>query len=65
MTLAWESSATWATAPLADSMSLGSETRMNVPDAKNGNWSWVAPRLPGPGMLLSLNERTHPSTKGV
>lgn len=65
MELAWESGATWAIAPLADAMNLGSEARMNVPGVKDGNWSWVAPQLPDPGKLLSLNERTLRSAKEV
>lgn len=40
MQLAWFSKAALAIAPLQDLLSLGKETRMNVPGRADGNWSW-------------------------
>ena len=37
---AWASVANIAIAPLQDVLGLGGESRMNVPGAASGNWSW-------------------------
>jgi len=37
---AWQSVANMAIAPLQDVLGLGGESRMNVPGAASGNWSW-------------------------
>lgn len=40
MSLAWSSMAALAIAPLQDLLSLGAESRMNVPGRASGNWRW-------------------------
>ena len=40
MQFAWSSSAALAIAPLQDLLSLGAESRMNVPGRASGNWGW-------------------------
>jgi 4-alpha-glucanotransferase len=40
MSLAWESGAALAIAPLQDLLNLGDEARMNVPARPEGNWRW-------------------------
>lgn len=41
--MAWSSVADLAIVPLQDLLSLGSESRMNVPGSSTGNWCWRAP----------------------
>jgi 4-alpha-glucanotransferase len=43
MSLAWSSMAALAIAPLQDLLSLGAESRMNVPGRASGNWRWRIP----------------------
>ncbi len=38
--LAWSSVANYAVTPLQDLLSLGSDSRMNMPGRPEGNWSW-------------------------
>jgi 4-alpha-glucanotransferase len=38
--IAWSSRAALAIAPLQDVLSLGSESRMNLPGSDEGNWEW-------------------------
>lgn len=53
--LAWSSVAMLAVAPLQDVLSLGGETRMNVPGRGDGNWRWrVRPGDFRPGTFESL-----------
>jgi 4-alpha-glucanotransferase len=40
MSLAWQSRAALAIAPLQDLLNLGRESRMNVPGRAGGNWGW-------------------------
>ncbi|HET7113856.1 MAG TPA: 4-alpha-glucanotransferase, partial [Pyrinomonadaceae bacterium] len=40
MRAVWASVADRAIAPLQDVLGLGSEARMNIPNGKEGNWSW-------------------------
>ena len=40
MSLAWQSRAALAIAPLQDLLNLGREARMNVPGLAGGNWRW-------------------------
>lgn len=40
MSLAWQSRAALAMAPLQDLLNLGGEARMNVPGRAGGNWGW-------------------------
>jgi len=40
MSMAWESRASLAMAPLQDLLNLGREARMNVPGCAGGNWRW-------------------------
>ena len=42
MSLAWQSVAALAMAPLQDLLNLGPEARMNVPGRADGNWRWRA-----------------------
>ena len=64
MSLAWQSRAALAIAPLQDLLNLGREARMNVPGQAGGNWRW---RLTG-GMLTDepfawLRELTNKSNR--
>ncbi len=40
ITLAWESRAFLAVAPMQDLLGLGSQARMNTPGSLGGNWTW-------------------------
>jgi 4-alpha-glucanotransferase len=49
-----QSRADWAVIPLQDVLALGSDARMNVPGASEGNWSW---RFREDDLLPALAER--------
>ncbi|HSQ38186.1 MAG TPA: 4-alpha-glucanotransferase, partial [Acidimicrobiia bacterium] len=62
ITLAWESRAFLAVAPMQDLLGLGSEARMNTPGSFGGNWAWrMRPGAAGQRLqerLADLNRRT-------
>jgi 4-alpha-glucanotransferase len=55
---AWASIAETAIAPMPDFLGLGTEARLNVPGAAEGNWGWRLRELPwhACGMSRELSE---------
>jgi 4-alpha-glucanotransferase len=62
--LSWSSKAALAIAPLQDVLSLGAESRMNVPGRAAGNWRWrVQPEVLSDSALEWLRELTASSRR--
>jgi 4-alpha-glucanotransferase len=63
--LAWSSVADYALAPLQDVLSLGTDSRMNMPGRASGNWSWrLTPEMPLQPALDRLRDLTEVYGRG-
>jgi 4-alpha-glucanotransferase len=66
ISLAWESQAALAIAPLQDILNLGNEARLNRPGSLDGNWSWrCEEKLLAPSAFEWLRELTRRCGRGV
>jgi 4-alpha-glucanotransferase len=66
ITVAWESQAALAIAPLQDILSLGNEARVNRPGLPDGNWSWRCDEeLLDPSAFEWLRELTQRCGRGA
>lgn len=64
--LAWSSIAALAIVPLQDLLNLGTEARMNVPGAAEGNWRWrFTENMLSPEAFLWLKDLTETSSRSA